>query len=279
MNSPVPHQPDPASGLEEFQVVLLDRLDKLERKLDRLSLNGIRQMEAFIQLHAMLGPIPAPLHGWAISADLALLLVRLIQEQPPDLVVEFGSGVSTYVLLAALARAGVTQAAADDIPGRVARLLAFEHLPKCHAITQELIHASPLCSIAEVRSTPLEPWGDTTGDYLFYGELELISSSLLPLRQGSRPIKMLVLVDGPPGRTNPWARYPALPALLAQIEQGSGKGPPLCVELLLDDFERTDERQIARAWEEDLCRRGLMYARREPVTENGTLHLSWKMRL
>lgn len=282
MSGTSPQQSDEAARLAAFQEVLLGRIGDLERRFDRLSLNVIRQLEAFIQLHSLLGPMPAPLHGWSISADLALLLERLIQEDPPDLVVEFGSGLSTYVLLAALAHAGVaagglTGAAEGD--GLLPCLLSFEHLPHCHAASQDLLRSSPLGSRADIRLAQLEPWSDSTGTYSFYGGLDAIGASLAPLRRMDGPVRLLVLVDGPPGSTNPRARYPALPLLLKQLELGGGDGPLLRVDLLLDDLERRDEREVAQSWEERLGERHITYRRREPITENGTLHLSWQSRL
>ena len=279
MSTTSPRDPYPATALQAFEERMQDRFDKLERRLDRLSLNVIRQLEAFIQLQGCLGPILAPLHGWSISADLGLLLVRLIQVEPPDLVVEFGSGVSTSVLLAALGLAGP---AAEDVgagSGHASHLIAFEHLPHCQAATEELIRASPHRHWAQVRLAPLEPWSDASGTYSFYGGLDAIAACLAPLRQLTRPARLLVFVDGPPGTTNPRARYPALPALLEQLERGSGEGLNLKVNLILDDFERREEREVATAWEGLLRERGIRYCRSELITENGTLRLSWDTRL
>jgi len=194
--------------------------------------------------------------------------------------VEFGSGVSTSVLLAALGLASPRAAEAAGVgSGHACHLIAFEHLPHCHAATEELIRANPHRHWAQVRLAPLEPWSDATGTYSFYGGLEAIGACLAPLRRLTRPVRLLVLVDGPPGTTNPRARYPALPALLGQLEQCFGEGPKLEVNLILDDFERREEREVASAWEALLRDRGIRYRRSELITENGTLHLSWETRL
>lgn len=86
MNSPESGHAHPASVLNAFQEVMPERLAKLGQSLDRLSLQVMRQLEAFTQRHCLLGPIAAPLQGWAIPADLALLRARLIQGKPTDLV-------------------------------------------------------------------------------------------------------------------------------------------------------------------------------------------------
>ncbi|MFN9693386.1 MAG: hypothetical protein ACK550_06260 [Synechococcaceae cyanobacterium] len=281
-------------GLEALNDQLLRRLDtleqrlgeKFERRLERASLAVMRQLEAFLQLHACLGPIPAPLHGWAISADLALLLLRQVEAAPPDLVLEFGSGVSTWVLLSALARVGSGAAKGDraradqaSAPSQGPRLLSFEHRGDCRDATADLLRASPLRQRLDLRLAPLEPWSEGDRSYSFYGSLAAIGAALAPLRSSNRPQRLLVLVDGPPGRSGPLARYPALPALLEQLQGDAGSGPPLQVDLFLDDLERREERQIANLWEQRLQAEGLACQRREPVTENGTLHLRWQTRL
>ena len=271
--------------LEALHDQLLRRLDTLEqqfeRRLERASLAVMRQLEAFLQLHACLGPIPAPLHGWAISADLALLLLRQVEAAPPDLVLEFGSGVSTWVLLAALARVGSGASKGDGASkaGREPRLLSFEHRGDSRDATADLLRASPLRQRLDLRLAPLEPWSEGDRSYSFYGNLAAIGAALDPLRRSSQPQRLLVLVDGPPGRSGPLARYPAVPALLEQLQGDAGSGPPLQVDLFLDDLERREERQIANLWEQRLQAEGLACQRREPVTENGTLHLRWQTRL
>lgn len=298
---------DAVGAVAALQERLLHRLDTLERQLEegierrlqRASLAVMRQLEAFLQLHASLGPIPAPLHGWAISADLALLLVRHVEAAPPDLVLEFGSGVSTWVLLAALAKLGGGELEAGEAEGgeaeaaeggraegrgasaagRGPRLLSFEHRADCRDATANLLGASPLRERVDLCLAPLEPWSEGEQTYGFYGKLAAIAAALAPLRCAKRPQRLLVLVDGPPGHSGPLARYPALPALLEQLQGEAGSGPPLQVDLFLDDLERRDERQIANLWEQRLQAEGLACQRREPVTENGTLHLRWQMRL
>ncbi len=64
-----------------------------------------RQLEAFIQLRNLIGPIPGQLHGWPISADFALHMLHQLLAELPELVIEWGSGTSTFLLLQALAQA------------------------------------------------------------------------------------------------------------------------------------------------------------------------------
>lgn len=50
----------------------------------------------------------------------------------------------------------------------------------------------------------------------------------------------VLIVDGPPGLTGDWARYPAYPLLREKLRPGA--------IVLIDDAQRTDERSIVEAW-------------------------------
>jgi hypothetical protein len=50
----------------------------------------------------------------------------------------------------------------------------------------------------------------------------------------------LVLIDGPPGDSAAWARYPALAFFWPRLNQHA--------MLILDDAERAEEQQILAAW-------------------------------
>jgi hypothetical protein len=101
---------------------LLQRLGAIEERLQAIEpaqgnavLTITRQLEAFIQLRNLIGPIPGQLHGWPISADFALHMLHQLLAEPPELVIEWGSGTSTFLLLQALAQA---------YPQRTAELIA-----------------------------------------------------------------------------------------------------------------------------------------------------------
>ena len=50
----------------------------------------------------------------------------------------------------------------------------------------------------------------------------------------------LVVVDGPPRTVGPEARYPALPVLASQLNDGA--------IILMDDANRADERAVLERW-------------------------------
>lgn len=61
--------------------------------------------------------------------------------------------------------------------------------------------------------------------------------------------RILVVIDGPPAATGKAARYPALPSVLQHFKHAA-------VDLLLDDYIREDEKQIAERWMNELEQRG-----------------------
>ncbi|WP_157680957.1 class I SAM-dependent methyltransferase [Luteimonas sp. JM171] len=50
----------------------------------------------------------------------------------------------------------------------------------------------------------------------------------------------LLVVDGPPGKLGPTARFPALPILIGALRQGAF--------IVVDDIDRKDERVMVRRW-------------------------------
>jgi predicted O-methyltransferase YrrM len=173
------------------------------------------------RLRALLPPgTPMPASGgWAASADLLLYLVGIIRDHRPARIVEIGSGTSTCWLAWAMD--------AFDIPGRV---VSLEHLSAARRRTLSHLHACGVHHRAEVRLASLTevPVGGAT--YRWYDP-----ASWSDLRDCD-----LLLVDGPPGRTAPMARYPAVPLLGPAMRPGS--------RVVLDDYTRRGEQKAVAAW-------------------------------
>ena len=62
--------------------------------------------------------------------------------------------------------------------------------------------------------------------------------------------RVLVIVDGPPEATGPFARYPALELVLQALPRQRGA-------YLMDDYRRPGEQEIARRWRAFLSARGV----------------------
>jgi hypothetical protein len=59
-------------------------------------------------------------------------------------------------------------------------------------------------------------------------------------------------VDGPPNITDPHARLPALPLLFDMLPKSE-------FDLILDDYNRTEEKEIAEKWKELLTEKSVNY--------------------
>lgn len=268
---------NPTDPILQHLGAIEERLKAIERAQESATITITRQLEAFIQLHSLIGPIPGQLHGWPISADFALHMLELLIAEPPELVIEFGSGTSTYLLLQGLAHAYPKRSGHAKEARSAPQLLSFEHLPQYHQQTARLIAPCRLLRHAQLLLAPLESWSDSDGIYNYYSNLQEITTAADALRRKRQiPLKrLLVVVDGPPGSTGRQARYPALPALLKSIPVDPAR--PLQVTLLLDDLNRQDEQTTVVAWEALLGDRGIHYNRQDLSFEKGAMTLRFTL--
>lgn len=205
----------------------------------------MKQIESCIRLQHYLGAetILPDMHNWPISPDFCVLLINLVEQNDYDAVIEFGSGTSTLIIAKALARVGQRQ---NAIPSP---LLSFDHLPEYGEKTEKLLKQAGLNESVNVTVAPLAPWSDGQLEYRYYDCDQALQAfkALVP----DRPLRLLVMVDGPPAATGRHARYPALPKVLAVFGDRSD------IHFLLDDYLRAEEQEIAAAWLELLKQRGV----------------------
>ncbi len=216
-------------------------LHKLERRVERTA-EGVRrlndpevrlrrsradyaQVEALLELRGLAGAddlalsMPS-LRGWAVSPSTLLVAVRAVLDTRPDLVVECGSGSSSVWIGHVLRRLGH------------GRYVALEHDEEYAGVSRAEVARHGLSDVVEVRHAPLvdvrvgdgqQPWYDPAA----FADLHGIG---------------VVFVDGPPQKTGPSARVPAL-----------GQLGPRCVPgalFVLDDAARPEEREVADRWVE-----------------------------
>lgn len=262
-------------SIEAQQSELKQLRTELKETIKAEALNTARQLEAFHQLYSLVGNVPDSLHGWPISPDFALKLVRQIREEDYDLIIEFGSGISTYLELKSL-ETWIRPSSPDKLP----KLVVFEHLEDYLEQTRKIVANCPLKHRIDLSLRPLEPWEDESGQYTFYSGTEIIGTIIRKLHarqcldrknHNNSSLKVLVVIDGPPGTTCPWARYPAVPIVL-----NSCSGLAVTIDFLLDDVLRFDEREMANAWEKMLQSLAISYTREDLRFEKGGLliHMS-----
>jgi hypothetical protein len=258
-------------GAEQLKSTL-DEVIKIKNglnwRMDKGHLNVVKQIESFIGLEASLnnGSTALEYHGWPISSDIALFLLNKIQQNNYDLIIEFGSGTSTVLFGRAVQgtkqmsdnlkelplKSGREQnfkisPAEYDLPKRV---LTFEHNKKYFDKTTQSIIQQGIQDVVEIVHAPLVDYTLGEEHYLYYSCEESLKK-IGSLFEG-RTAKILVLVDGPPAATGLLARLPAIPHLLNTL----GKHQ---LDLVLDDFNREEEKNIAERWKVMLKDRFISY--------------------
>lgn len=231
--------------LKKQNDTLSDLRKHIDSKLKQEILNATQQFEAFLDIQSFFNNseyLP-PMHGWPISPDFARYLIQLLEKNHYDLILEFGSGTSTVLIAKALAK---LQREHQDKPAVVQ--VAFEHLAKYHAQTLANLESAGLASSVQLSLAPLHPYKAPNGQtYSYYACQQTLADLAVSLP--ASPIKILMVVDGPPANTGKQARYPCLPAVLAHFRHQH-------LEILLDDYARVDEKVVGTLWEQDLKQTG-----------------------
>ncbi len=156
--------------------------------------------------------------NWSAAPDFLELIVAQALTAKPAVVVECGSGLTTLMLARCCAINGI------------GKVFSLEN-GACFATgTRAWLQRYGLEHQASVLDTPLVRQAVDGGDYQWY------DLAGLPKRR----IDMLV-IDGPPGLQQQYARYPALPRLWQWLAEDA--------VVFLDDAARQDEREIVARWQ------------------------------
>lgn len=217
--------------------------------------NAARQVEAFIALQSYFatGELPSiniELHSWPVSPDFSLYLIELIELNDYDLIIEFGSGISTVIIAKA-----ITKRAARRQGKKSVDFVSFDHLEYYYKQTRTQLEHAGLINAVQLILAPLQDWQDSNGRIQPYYACQ---STLTTLKQKHNVAgqRILVIVDGPPAATGKRARYPAGLLILEHFANAH-------IDILLDDYIRDDEKEIARLWQEDITAAGLEHTTTE----------------
>ena len=181
-----------------------------------------RRTEALMAVYAAIEPrrpLPAP-RPYMASPELLRAIVTAAFDERPGTILELGSGISTLVAAYALAKLGT------------GRIISLDHEARFVESVNRLLQEHDLSHVAKVLHAPLVDVraGEHRGRWYDLAALE---------REGVEAIDLLV-VDGPPGKDQPLARYPALPLLASRLS------PKACI--VVDDARRPDERAMVARW-------------------------------
>lgn len=185
--------------------------------------NLYQQIASYVDLRAIVGAeaeIP-PLRGFAISPDMGVFLVRLLERLRPASILELGSGFSSVLLGRYCARHGGRVTSLDhdeDYRRKSAALIEGWDLGRDVDILLSLIETH---DAGEGRSFPFcgpEPLGATGRTFGF------------------------LFIDGPPISFGPTVRGGFLPLFGRFLRPGC--------HILLDDYYRKGEQEVVSAWVE-----------------------------
>jgi predicted nuclease with TOPRIM domain len=194
---------------------------ELNDSIRRESINATQQLEALQQIRLLLGDVPAFSEEWNILPQVALRLLQLMKSEGYDLIIEYGSGISTHlILLAAIKCLPPTSSHATKHSVHIVDH-SIASLDQVRKLTTTL--DTPIAAVIEHSS--LQPWGDSSGEYMFFCNSPSISASIHkaidsyeiavePLSNESRIFKILVVISNSPRESCQWSPYPVLPVLL-----------------------------------------------------------------
>lgn len=200
------------------------------KDVTRLQQRLFTQLESFswLQRRLAINSRLPPLRGWAASPDVLLELHSCLMKKKPLIVVELGSGASSVVIADALKQNGV------------GRLISIDHDQYYADKTKQALREAGLENWVDLRIGGLTAWhgnhlnSDTADKPSLWYPQELF--------EGITSIDLL-WIDGPPGATCLYSRYPAVPALISRFSAE--------IEIWLDDSARAEEKRICEKWAEE----------------------------
>ena len=194
----------------------------IQRQLDRQSWHygELTTLFSIFSLLEIKHPMP-PMRSPASSPAMASTLVSLIFDRKPTCILEVGSGVSTLVAAYCLKRLGTGY------------IVSLDHDLGFADISAENVRKHHLEDYAEVVFAPLKEVVVHDQSWSWYD---------ISCLKDIEVVDMLI-IDGPPRRTQKLARYPAVPILLDKLNENT--------VIVVDDTDRADEKEILRMWLEE----------------------------
>ncbi|MEX0649220.1 MAG: class I SAM-dependent methyltransferase [Balneolaceae bacterium] len=181
----------------------------------------IQALQEIYHLLSIRSPLPS-MTSWAATPELAIKVIELIQTHKPNIIVELGSGITTLLSGYALERFHPD-----------GKLISIDHDPIYTEKTLNKIHHHKLEKFIELRNAPLTKTELNGKRWNWYNTDQLHFDKTIDL----------VIVDGPPVKTQKDARYPALPLLFNHLSQSS--------VIIIHDTHRDAESRIVDSWLEN----------------------------
>jgi predicted O-methyltransferase YrrM len=207
--------------------VLINRHWTTQHSIEGISGSIVQNLPSELHaMHVILNRFPEcsiPTTSWSMRFSNLLSILDLLDTHQPELVVEFGSGISTLMIAAWMK---------ENACGKI---ISFDHDRNWSAITRRHLVREGLADYSEVIDAPLKRVESLGHEGDWYD----ITCHLDKL-----PRVDMLIVDGPPaGVSDKWlSRLPALDKL-------HGSFASSCV-VVLDDALRPGETEVVRRWTE-----------------------------
>lgn len=179
------------------------------------------KIQCITTLHGQLplkAPLP-PMTGWAATPELAVTVLRIIQTYKPQCVLELGSGVTTII-----SGYSVEKFCSGG------RVISLDHDAHFAEKTRDYIGLHSLKGTVDLRVAPLKKQNLNQGSWKWYSDEQL---------HFQNPIDLLI-VDGPPFKTQKNARYPAIPLLYQYLNDKA--------VVIIHDTNRASESDSVETW-------------------------------
>lgn len=183
---------------KNFQIHL-DEIKKLKKfiadNVKKEVANSAKQLGSFINLQeyietGKLKEIDIEVNGWPASTDFLLHLVKQLEKNEYDAVIELGSGTSTLVIAQTLAHQSK-----NNKKNKATSFISFDHLEKYYQATLARLQAMRLTSKVHLIHAPLAdyiaPDGNTYSYYSCQKHLSALAEKFV------HSPRLLVVVDGP----------------------------------------------------------------------------------
>ena len=184
-------------------------------KLMHYKTQAVQELISLLPLRA---PLP-PMTGWAATPELALNVMRTIQIEKPKQILEIGSGVTTVICAYSLEKFNPE-----------GKILSVDHDKEYARKTENELDIHTLSSYAEIVHAPLTDMKVNGEPSIWYR---------LDFEEITEPVDLLI-IDGPPLKTRPFARYPALPLLFDQLSENA--------TIIMHDTDRNNESNTVQRW-------------------------------
>jgi predicted O-methyltransferase YrrM len=207
-------------NFDTLRSLIRGRDDRAQQKL-KAGLSSVVNLMAVLPELKIGGVIPPfPHQGFEITGEEAAFLTHLIRRHRPKLIMELGSGSSTFLFAAALRANGS------------GRLISIEHESEHAAHTAQMLAQADLSDWVELLVAPLAERGVDGRAFHWYD----IGPRLAALNERID----LLFIDGPPGKMQSLSRYPALPVLRPHLASHA--------LIFVDDAGREDETRMIELW-------------------------------